>query len=194
MRTISLLMFLAIMLTACQSDPIVVTESVKNNQISTTQTLAPTATSTLTATALPASTLTSQPTNTPTPTITNTPTITPTPITAFSSLWVNENPQTRSIPQVHIFVDGSKLYAHVWGSCTPVWCDWGIEQGSVNEGIAEIFWDAGFVEERLFIELLDADRLQVTTYSHFTDNSGRADRETIDIFQRSNKSTVTPPP
>jgi hypothetical protein len=194
MRMVSVLLFFAIMLTACLSGPIVVTESVKNNQISTTQTLAPTATSTLTATALPTSTLTFQPTKTSAPTITNTPTITPTPITAFSSLWVNENLGTRSIPQIHIFVDGSKLYAHVWGSCTPVWCDWGIEQGSVKDAIATIYWHTGFVDERMIIELLDADRLQVTTYSHYIDNSGRADQKSIDIFQRTTKSTVTPPP
>ncbi len=137
------------------------------------------------------------PTNTPlpspTPTVTSSPTViptstsTPVPLQAFAGQWFNEDPDTKDITHIEIDVEGASVMVHVWGKCEPKDCDWGETQADISEaekGILLVKWEFSFKVETQKMILLSDGRLQVTKHTHFTDNSGRSDREAIEYFVR----------
>jgi len=104
--------------------------------------------------------------------------------TNFLGLWRNIDPNTQSIPQAQIWQEGSRFIISVWGACVPQWCDWGNATLSFDgPTVAHAVYNPGFAVETLTIELISAN-LQITSFTHFTDNSGRADYTVTDLFQK----------
>lgn len=113
--------------------------------------------------------------------------------TRFLGLWVNENPQTRSIPQIHISTLGSQIVVHAWGSCHPDWCDWGKAAGQFTDAATlQAFWDQDFADAQMTLKLLPSSKLELTFSKHFKDNSGRQDYSITEIYARAARPTVTP--
>ena len=110
----------------------------------------------------------------------------PSESTEFIGWWFNVDVDTDSITQIHI-EDGETLAIHVWGKCHPTDCYWGyqiVPSSDALDGIIEIVWVFSFAEETQELMLLDDNNLKVTTFTHFTDGSGRPDYETIDYFKK----------
>jgi hypothetical protein len=121
--------------------------------------------------------LLAEPTTTPTPELTQS--------SNFEGNWMNENPDTRSITRVTIRSESTNIFIHMWGKCHPTDCDWGEEKTEVSDagdGVLSITWNESFCIRRQELTLVSARRLKVVGYTHFTDNSGRPDYESIDFF------------
>jgi hypothetical protein len=149
-----------------------------------TDTPAPTPSPTDTPVPTPTDTPTPLPTDTPVPTPTNTPTPTPTPaptIQNFVGIWYNIDTQTRNWVRVEISTDGNILVAHFFGACSPTPCDAGSTTSVYNGNPVTMHMVASFAT-RDFTLLLQGNILHITTFTHFTDNSGRSDYTTQDDF------------
>ena len=74
----------------------------------------------------------------PTPSLTTqivpSPAPSPTPSGAaqYVGTWLNDDPNTRDIPQLIISNVGQTLSIHGYGACTPTYCDWGTVSGQFN--------------------------------------------------------------
>ena len=116
---------------------------------------------------------------------------TPVPVSAssFVGLWKNVNPDTDSIPQLQVRLDGDTIYVHGYGACYPTFCDWGeaaAGRSEANAGTFTVNWDAGFATTRLTLSLPSASgRLLATMLRHYTDNSGRPDAVVLETFEKS---------
>jgi hypothetical protein len=113
------------------------------------------------------------------------PTITPTllPIDSFVGTWVNvdTNPQGRT--KIEITSESGSLIAHFWGACVPTDCDAGSTTAFYTSYPILMILDRGFVI-RNFTLSLNGDTLHVTTFSHYTDNSGRPDMTVEEDFRK----------
>lgn len=47
----------------------------------------------------------------------------------YAGTWLNDDPNTRDIPQLIISNVGQTLSIHGYGACTPTYCDWGTVSG-----------------------------------------------------------------
>jgi thiol-disulfide isomerase/thioredoxin len=56
------------------------------------------------------------------------------PIT-LTRTWLNQNRETRSMTQVIIRQEQSRILVHAWGACHPVDCDWGEVEAEPRNGI-----------------------------------------------------------
>ena len=101
----------------------------------------------------------------------------------FTGNWVNTNPNTGSWTRLSVSVDGTRIIAHVWGRCHPTDCDAGSAGGASSGNSAQLTLNNGFAERQMRFTL-SGDTLQVTTVTHFTDNSGRKDYSSSDTFVR----------
>lgn len=102
----------------------------------------------------------------------------------FVGQWCNKDFNTRGITRVHITQVGNGLKVHMWGRCHPTECDWGEVTGTLDEGgrVIAVTWDQSFVVRTQKFQIKPDGALAVTTHSHYTDNSGRADRDETDLF------------
>ena len=109
----------------------------------------------------------------------------PTGIALFVGTWKSANPNTNSIPQVTIVQltpTGGSL--HVWGSCSPTWCDWGVVATSQVPGQAvqlSAFYNQGFAT-RTITRIWSGGQLLVRIHNHYVDNSGRPDSDTVEVM------------
>jgi hypothetical protein len=98
--------------------------------------------------------------------------------------WKNVDANTSGITRIELTKSGGKIFVHAWGKCHPEDCDWGVVQAfayaqSVSESminntrVVTAVYDTNFSQTVLVIRLINANRLQVETYTRFTDNSGR---------------------
>lgn len=171
-----------------------------------TSTPIPTNSPTSTETPVPSPTKTPIPTFTPTsakntslrvPTNTPTYTKTPTPTKDISSqfvgLWVNENDNTNSIPQIHIFSDNGRVWVHTWGKCIPTWCDWETSEGRIANSSLNVFWDPGFAERNMILTLSSPDKMNLQMHTHFKDDSNRTDNDIYEVYYKTTQPTITPP-
>lgn len=135
----------------------------------------PTATLTPTSTFTPTSMFTSTPT--PTSTQTATPIATPIypPIEKFAGTWKNTDPNTRGQTKIEVWTEGDVIFAHIWGKCHPSDCDNGITSAPYEGNPVKLFIDHGF-KNSSYTLFLAGDTLHLTTYNHYTDNSGRSDQ------------------
>ncbi len=130
----------------------------------------------------------SSPTN-PTPTVTSIPTIIPTTpvtitgpaITDFAGIWYNVDPNTRSWVRVEISAQGNTLTAHFFGACTPTPCDAGSTSTTYAGSPVSMTLTESF-DVMKFTLILNGNILHVTSFTHFTDNSGRSDYTSQDDF------------
>ena len=71
----------------------------------------------------------------PSPTTSSTTQIVPSPTpppsgaAQYAGTWLNDDPNTRDIPQLIISNAGETLSIHGYGACTPTYCDWGTVSG-----------------------------------------------------------------
>jgi hypothetical protein len=157
-----------------------------SSSLTPTPTDTPALTPTDTPTPTPTDTPTPTPTDTPTPTPTAPPTSTPTPtptIQSFVGIWYNVDTNTRDWVRVEISADGNILVAHFFGACTPTPCDAGTTTAPYNGNPMHMHLVASFAT-RDFTLLLQGNILHITTFTHFTDNSGRQDYTIHDDFHQ----------
>jgi hypothetical protein len=108
--------------------------------------------------------------------------------TVLNGTWVNVNPGTRGLAQ--IVIDG--LNIHPFGACHPYLCDWGIVQGrsfaagADSRDAAAIMAQVitSFSETTLTLARDTDEQLRCDAFTHFTDNSNRADYHSTDYFMR----------
>lgn len=121
--------------------------------------------------------------------------------------WLNEDPDTRSLTQVLINLPCNDTVVipeggeapepapdtiHVYGSCHPTDCDWGVEEitykywsrSQSQYTYLRATYDHGFAERVLHVYRLNESRLMVIMYTEFTDNSGRDDYTSVDYFYK----------
>jgi hypothetical protein len=102
--------------------------------------------------------------------------------------WQNVDPNTRDL--VEIVIKGVKI--HPYGQCHPTVCDWGVIKAKsfasnvnstdISRLLAKKHNDFDTVEITLSLE---ADgRLRAECFTHFIDQSGRADYSTVNYFNR----------
>jgi hypothetical protein len=113
-------------------------------------------------------------------------------VSRFVGLWQNVNPDTLDIPQLQIRVDGATIYVHGYGACGPTgkdFCDWG--EASALAALAttggfNVFWSfaGGMLTELMTLSLSTDGALHTSTFTHFNDNSGRADNTVVDVFNK----------
>lgn len=104
--------------------------------------------------------------------------------------WRNVDANTRSLPEVAI--EGtckpgrSDLQMHIWGKCHPKNCDWGktptVYDDATGQGVGETA--TSFEVTKIVYFLDEKGRLAIRTNTHFTDRSGRPDKEETDILEK----------
>jgi hypothetical protein len=107
---------------------------------------------------------------------------------AFVGDWRNVDPGTSEITRVRIRTDSgrTRLFVAVWGSCEPTDCEWGeldlaIAEGA--DGVLALHWDPGFKTDDQILEVLEDGRLRLIGHVHYTDGSGRLDRDYVNYFR-----------
>jgi hypothetical protein len=113
----------------------------------------------------------------------------------FLGAWINIDPNTGSVPKLSVSLAGQNVLVHAWGACHPTPCDWGEVQAepyasTVSSKISSdttklqgVFKPA-FAETTFSIYPEGEERLRFERSTRFTDNSGRANYSSMDIFQR----------
>jgi hypothetical protein len=111
-----------------------------------------------------------------------------TPQSGLDGDWKNIDAHTRGIDV--IFINGKKV--HPFGTCHPTDCDWGVlkaksfassvDSADISKLLVKHNTDFGTVE--ITIALLPDGRLRVDTFTHFRDDSGRADYSDVNYFRR----------
>jgi hypothetical protein len=114
----------------------------------------------------------------------------------FVGEWCNKDFNTRGVTRVHIRQEGAKLIAHMWGRCSPTECDWGDSTATIEEDgkALTITWNQGFKTETQKLKLLPDGSLELVGHSHYTDNSGRGDRDSKYTFAKGLKHDWSDPP
>ncbi len=112
----------------------------------------------------------------------------PTAINDLNGTWVNVDANTRGLVQIEIH--GNKI--HPYGACHPDPCDWGVlkaksfaasvDSSAPTSLLAKQTTSFSHVEITLSLER--DGRLRAEVFTHFTDNSGRADYRTVNYFTR----------
>jgi hypothetical protein len=102
--------------------------------------------------------------------------VVPTPVgtsTLFVGTWLNDDPNTRSIPKFVIEQAGTKVSVHAFGACHPTYCDWGTQDGTVEHNTASLTWNQGFVVRSMKLTVNSPGHLSSATDSAYSDNRGR---------------------
>jgi hypothetical protein len=110
-------------------------------------------------------------------------TATPNPATAYVGTWHNTNSNTQTWVSIEINLQGDYIVAHFYGACSPTPCDDGSASARFSGSPVHLSLDPGF-EVETFVLNVTGTTLQVTTFTHFTDHSGRSDYTAQDTFQQ----------
>jgi hypothetical protein len=109
-------------------------------------------------------------------------------VAQFLGTWENENGHNGGTTRLAISQRLDRINIHQWGSCEPTDCDNGDVQTAVadsDDGTLDIEWtyaNAIVISQRLTV--LSDGRLQLATHTHFIDNSGRPDFDSVDYLRR----------
>ena len=109
----------------------------------------------------------------------------------FQGVWENTNLKTPGILRIRI--ETAKI--QVYGACNPNPCDWGeaearaygptVSSDLQSEATAVLaHYETSFCEIILIIKPLGTDELEVESYTHFTDGSGRTAYTTRENLRR----------
>ncbi len=82
----------------------------------------------------------------------------------YAGAWINNDSHTSGIPELGVYVLGTKLTVHGYGACSPTYCDWGTRTGTYTGDPFTILFDfTGGLTHNLSLSLLDSagDSLQV---------------------------------
>jgi hypothetical protein len=108
------------------------------------------------------------------------------PAAQFVGQWENEDPGNAHVARAKIeLLNEDEISVHMWGACTPTDCDWGeetIDISDANDEVLTIAWTTSFSEISQELSVLPDGRLVVTTHTHYTDDSGRPDRDVSELF------------
>jgi hypothetical protein len=98
--------------------------------------------------------------------------------------WCNKDFATRGNTRLHVRFDGTKLMVQMWGRCHPTECDWGETAAfqDPKDNSTWVTWTTGFSVTSQKLTLLPDGNLELAGHTHYTDSSGRADRDTKEIF------------
>jgi hypothetical protein len=102
-------------------------------------------------------------------------------------VWTNIDQNTDDITRVVVYPAAGSWRIHVWGRCRPTDCDWGENVATAMAGGERRFtatWNRGFAIRTMTLELRGDGVLVVRTQSHFTDESGRDDYESVSYLRR----------
>jgi hypothetical protein len=110
----------------------------------------------------------------------------------FVGSWRSADPATRGIVRTVIAPSGSGLSVQVFGACSPSPCNWGsvplATYGSNvsddNHTLGRATYNHGFARRTLTFELLSSNRMQISSYTEFTDGSGRQPYRLTEILDR----------
>jgi len=111
--------------------------------------------------------------------------------------WHNVNANTRDIVRVEIVHAGAAIEVHAWGACTPQPCDIGTTRATpfapnVSAPLPQDaqYLQAEFKESFKVMTLVigpspsPGGELHVVSLNHFTDDSGRSNDATSDMFKK----------
>jgi TIR domain len=113
----------------------------------------------------------------------------------FVGDWINIDVNTRSVSKLSVTLASKDVSVHAWGACQPTPCDWGevkadafaenvssnaLSDATVLQGV----FKTSFAETNFSVRLDGQDKLRFETATHFTDNSGRSNYSSTDIFKR----------
>ncbi len=113
----------------------------------------------------------------------------------FAGRWKNVNVNTRGITTLDIKVQGKNVTVHAWGKCHPADCDWGAVRATayapnVSSDIVKTAkvltaeFRTSFSRTLLVIKAR-RNKLDVESYTRFTDGSNRSDYWNVYEFRRS---------
>ena len=111
----------------------------------------------------------------------------------FSGRWGNINTKTRGVTRLEISIVDSKVKVHAYGMCLPKDCDLGELEGiayapnvgsKLSETAQAITVSYAGGERIMILRPIANDRLQVETFTRFTDKSGRTDYTSTYTFAR----------
>lgn len=112
----------------------------------------------------------------------------------FAGKWVNADSETGGLTKLKITVSGTNVAVQAWGRCHPTDCDWGSVKGvayatsvssnlaSDARGIIAVFKES-FKESTMIIQPT-GNHLRVSTYTRFTDGSGRTNYVSEETFNK----------
>jgi hypothetical protein len=117
-------------------------------------------------------------------------------VAPFVGTWQNDNSATGGQTRAVIGVTGALFTVAGYGACEPTECDWAsavggprtTPQSDATDGQLSIFWDFGFKTMAQTLTLVTDGHLHISSFSHFTDGSGRRDYTLEEDFHR-----TTPP-
>jgi PASTA domain/Divergent InlB B-repeat domain len=113
-------------------------------------------------------------------------------VAPFVGTWVNDNPATLEQTRAVVAANGANLQIWGYGACHPTDCDWASSAGGplvtpqsdASDGKLSVMWTFSFMTRTQDLTLLPDGRLHITSFSHFTDGSGRPDRTSNEDFHR----------
>lgn len=125
-------------------------------------------------------------------------------INRFEGQWRNVNPGDEGITSIIITHRGARARVHVWGRCLPRDCDWGeatayaygasvMSDVVTSTDVLTATYSTSFKETILLIRLGARDRIQVESFTRFTDYSGRSAYHARDVFVRTEPETGMAP-
>ena len=78
--------------------------------------------------------------------------------------------------------ESNKVYVHMWGACQPIDCDWGEISADMTPKSLKVKWVLSWVVEQQEVSILEDGNLRVVGHVHYTDQSGRKDRDYTENF------------
>ena len=105
------------------------------------------------------------------------------PIGNFVGTWNNTNKNTGAWIRLEIATKGNMIAVHFFGNCTPTPCDAGTAMAVYAGNPFIVTADAGFATRKHTLTLTGST-LHGTTFTHFTDGSGRADFTSEDDYTK----------
>lgn len=113
----------------------------------------------------------------------------------FTGTWLNENLIRPGVTRIQVSGIGDRISIRAWGSCSPVDCDWGENTTSIadaGDGILGFRWR--FPHAEILQEIIAAPdgRIQASSRTRYTDNSGRRDTLGKEEFSRPPTLLTTP--
>jgi hypothetical protein len=106
------------------------------------------------------------------------------PVSRFVGKWTNKDFETPGVTRIEIRLDDSGVVVHMWGRCHPKECDWGETTAIPKDRVLSLKWDQKFCAKTQQLKLVSDKSLQLTTHCHFTDNSGRRDYDSREVFAK----------
>lgn len=117
----------------------------------------------------------------------------------FFGSFKNTNAATGGITRLDITRGGAQVKVQVWGKCSPSDCDWGVQDAFAygdkpNSDLANsareisAIYRTNFSQTILMIRPLGANRLQVESFTRFTDNTSRTAYSNRENFTKDNST------